>query len=207
MTITPVRVGGEYVFNAFLHDISERKQAEETIRRLADIVESSHDAIIATTPGGRDHGVERGRRRSCTATRAEEVDRAEPRSADAARARAAEDARLLSQALAGRRLEDHETEHRRKDGSLVDVSLTVSPMRDARRAIVGASLIVRDITERKRAEEALREVQEGFRRAFEDAPIGMALFGVAAGGPRAACSRSTARCARSPATRRASSRR
>ena len=64
------------------------------------------------------------------------------------------------------------------------VSLTVSPMRDARRAIVGASVIVRDRTERKRAEEAMREVQEAFRRAFEDAPIGMALFGVGAGGAR-----------------------
>ena len=53
-------------------------------------------------------------------------------------------------------------------------------MRDARRAIVGASVIVRDRTERKRAEEAMREVQEAFRRAFEDAPIGMALFGVGA---------------------------
>ena len=54
-------------------------------------------------------------------------------------------------------------------------------MRDSRRAIVGASVIVRDRTERKRAEEAMREVQEAFRRAFEDAPIGMALFGVEAG--------------------------
>ena len=87
---------------------------------------------------------------------------------------------MLSQALAGRRLEDFETEHRRKDGSLVPVSVTVSPMRDSRRAIVGASVIVRDRTERKRAEEAMREVQEAFRRAFEDAPIGMALFGVEA---------------------------
>ena len=51
-------------------------------------------------------------------------------------------------------------------------------MRDSRRAIVGASVIVRDRTERKRAEDALREVQEAFRRAFEDAPIGVALFGV-----------------------------
>ena len=85
---------------------------------------------------------------------------------------------MLSQALAGRRLEDFETEHRRKDGSVVPVSVTVSPMRDSRRAIVGASVIVRDRTERKRAEDAMREVQEAFRRAFEDAPIGMALFGV-----------------------------
>ena len=180
MTISAVRVGGTYVFNAFLHDITERKQAEETMRRLADIVQSSHDAIIATVAGRGDHGLEPRRRRELYGYRAEEVIGQLARDADAGRSARPDDARMLSQALAGRRLEDIETEHRRKDGSVVPVSLTVSPMRDARRAIVGASVIVRDRTERKRAEEAMREVQEGFRRAFEDAPIGMALFGVGA---------------------------
>ena len=67
----------------------------------------------------------------------------------------------------------------RKDGSVVDVSVTLSPIKDAVGAVVGASSISRDITERKRADRALREVQEGFRSAFEHAPIGMALFSVA----------------------------
>ena len=74
-------------------------------------------------------------------------------------------------------------------------------MRDSRRAIVGASVIVRDRTERKRAEEAMREVQEAFRRAFEDAPIGMALFGVEAERARAAAAGQPLDVARSPATR------
>ncbi len=178
LTITAVKVGGTYAFNAFLHDITERKQAEETVRRLAEVVHASHDAIIATTPAGEVTAWNAGAE-DLYGYRAEEatgqsLDLVVP--AD----RAAKDSRLLSQAFAGRRLEDHETEHRRKDGSLVPVSLTVSPMRDSRRAIVGASVIVRDRTERKRAEEAMREVQEAFRRAFEDAPIGMALFGVSA---------------------------
>ena len=51
-TISAVKVGGTYTFNGFLHDITERKQAEETLRRLADVVQSSHDAIIATGAGG-----------------------------------------------------------------------------------------------------------------------------------------------------------
>jgi PAS domain S-box-containing protein len=179
MTITAVRVGGTYAFNAFLHDITERKQAEETLRRLADIVQSSHDAIIATTPGGEITDWNAGAA-ELYGYRADEIAGLSlhlliPEE------RAGSDVRMLSQALSGRRLEDHETEHRRKDGSLVPVSVTVSPMRDSRRAIVGASVIVRDRTERRRAEEALKEVQEAFRRAFEDAPIGMALFGVEAG--------------------------
>jgi PAS domain S-box-containing protein len=179
MTITAVRVGGTYAFNAFLHDITERKQAEETMRRLAEVVQSSHDAIIAVTPEGEITAWNAGAG-ELYGYQAEEMtgrklDLVIP--AD----RAPHDSRMLTQALTGRRLEDHETEHRRKDGSLVPVSLTVSPMRDSRRAIVGASVIVRDRTESRRAEEAMREVQEAFRRAFEDAPIGMALFGVEAG--------------------------
>jgi PAS domain S-box-containing protein len=179
MTMSAVRAGGRYAFNAFLHDITERKQAEETLRRLADIVHSSHDAIIATDPAGEIVSWNPGAR-DLYGYRAEEVEGRLLAMLIPAE-RAPKDGHMLSRALDGRRLEDFETEHRRKDGSLVPVSVTVSPMRDSRRAIVGASVIVRDRTERKRAEEALREVQEAFRRAFDDAPIGMALFGVEAG--------------------------
>ena len=177
-TISAVKVSGSYVFNAFLHDITERKQGEETLRRLADIVRSSHDAIVATGPTGEVTAWNAGAVELYGYQPDEVIGRTLDLLLPGESTRA--DAGLLSQALAGRRLEDHESEHRRKDGSLVPVSLTMSPMRDTRRAIVGASVIVRDRTERKCAEEAMREVQEAFRRAFEDAPIGMALFGVTA---------------------------
>jgi PAS domain S-box-containing protein len=176
MTMSAVRSAGKYAFNVFLHDITERKQAEETLRRLADIVQSSHDAIFATTSTGEITSWNPGAS-ELYGYRAEEVVGRKLEMLIPPE-RASEDGRTLSEALAGRKLEDFETEHRRKDGSLVPVSMTVSAMRDSRRAIVGASVVVRDRTERKRAEEALREVQEAFRRAFEDAPIGMALFSV-----------------------------
>ncbi len=178
-TISAVQAGGTHSFNAFLHDITERKRAEETLRRLADVVQASHDAIIATGPGGEVTAWNQGAVELYGYEAHELVGRTLELLMPAERA--AEDTRLLSEALAGRRLQDHETDHRRKDGSVVPVSITASPMRDARRAITGASVIVRDRTERKRAEEAMREVQEAFRRAFEDAPIGMGLFGVGAG--------------------------
>ena len=63
---------------------------------------------------------------------------------------------ILARIRRGEPVDHYETVRRHKDGSLIDISLTVSPMRDAKGAIVGASKIARDITERKRAEERLR---------------------------------------------------
>ena len=65
----------------------------------------------------------------------------------------------------GERIKSYETVRMREDGSLLDVSLTLSPLRDAAGQIIGASKIARDITERKRAEEALRQSTEALRRS------------------------------------------
>ena len=176
MTITAVRIRGRYAFNAFLHDISRRKQAEQALRRLADIIEASGDAIFATTPTGEITSWNAGAEQLYGYTAEEAVGAALRMlvSPD----RAPHDFEVLSRALDGIRLGDHQTEQLRKDGTLVPVSLSISPIRGSSGALVGASVIARDRTERKRAEEALREVQEAFRTAFEDAPIGMALFSV-----------------------------
>jgi two-component sensor histidine kinase len=64
-----------------------------------------------------------------------------------------EEPHILSRIRLGERIEHYETTRRRKDGSLVDISLTVSPIRDGRGQVVGASKIARDITDRRRAEE------------------------------------------------------
>jgi PAS domain S-box-containing protein len=176
LTITSVKVGGRYAFNAFLHDISERKQAEQTLRRLADIIEFSRDAIIATTPSGEVTSWNPGAEQLYGYAAGEAVGR--ELTMLVAPAHAAADLEALRKAFEGSRLADYETDQLRKDGSLVPVSISVSPMRDSAGKLVGASVIVRDRTERKRAEEALRQVQEAFRSAFEDAPIGMALFSV-----------------------------
>src|SRR6202007_2866706 len=76
-----------------------------------------------------------------------------------------EERTIVEQLTRGERVDDFETVRRRKDGSLLDVSLTISPMKDASGQVVGASKLARDITERKHAEEALRQAQTDLAHA------------------------------------------
>jgi PAS domain S-box-containing protein len=174
MTIAAVRIGGRYTFNAFLHDISERKHAEQALRRLADIIDASGDAIFAVTPTGEITSWNPGAEQLYGYSAAEAIGTRLGRLV--APDRAPRDQEVLIRALNGVRLADHDTEQLRKDGTVVPVSLSISPIRGSSGALAGASVIARDRSERKRAEERLREVQEAFRTAFEDSPIGMALF-------------------------------
>src|SRR5262249_54036497 len=75
---------------------------------------------------------------------------------------------ILGSIWRGQRIEHYETVRRRKDGSLLDISLTVSPIRDAKGNIVGASKIARDITRRKRTEDALRRSEEKLRQQAQE---------------------------------------
>ena len=177
LSITAVRVGGEYVFNSFFHDVSERKRAEENLRQLANIVRSSSDAMVAMTLDGVITSWNPGAEQLYGYSAVEAIGRRIHMLIPAHRA--GEEEKILDRVRTGGRVDLHETERVRKDGSVVDISVTISPMKDAVGTIVGASSISRDITERKQADRALREIQDAFRTAFEHAPIGMALFSVA----------------------------
>src|SRR5205807_114452 len=74
--------------------------------------------------------------------------------------RLSEEPQILSRLQRGERVDHFETIRRRKDGTLLDISLTISPVRDAQGHIIGASKIARDITDRKRAEAAIKELNE-----------------------------------------------
>ncbi len=132
----------------------ERKQAERAKARLAAIVESSDDAIISKDLNGIITSWNRGAERLFGYEAGEAIGRSitmliPPERLD-------EEPRILESIRRGARIDHYETVRRRKDGTLIDISLTVSPMRNDQNEIIGASKIARDITERKRAEELLQ---------------------------------------------------
>lgn len=141
---------------AITRDITGRRRAERSSMLLAAIVDSSDDAIISKNLDGIITSWNKSAE-LLFGYKAEEVvgksimilippDRA------------AEEPEILRKLQHGERVDHFETVRRRKDGSLVNLSLTISPVRDARGRVVGASKIARDITERKAAEEAIREL-------------------------------------------------
>ncbi len=134
-------------------DVSERKRAEEAHARLAAIVESSEDAILSTDLGGTILTWNRGAERMYGHTAAEAVGR--PVCLLVPPERAGEVPAILGQLRRGEHVENHETVRLRKDGTRVEVSLNISPMRDAAGRVTGASVIACDITARKRAERRL----------------------------------------------------
>jgi two-component system CheB/CheR fusion protein len=141
-----------------IRDITQRKQAEHVRARLAAIVDWSDDAIISKDLEGRITSWNRGAERLFGYEAAEAIGQSvtlliPPDRTD-------EEAGILERIRRGEPIDHYETIRCRKDGTLLNVSLTVSPIRDARGRIAGASKIARDITEQKRAEEALREAKD-----------------------------------------------
>ena len=152
---------------AFVLDLTERKCAEQAAEHLASIVESSDDAIVSKDLDGIIRTWNRGAERLFGYKAAEVIGR--PITILIPPDRLDEEPGILARIRRGEPVDHYETVRRHKDGSLIDISLTVSPTRDAKGAIVGASKIARDITERKRAEEALRESEAKFRDYAETA--------------------------------------
>lgn len=134
-------------------DVTSRREAEVAERRLAAIIASSGDAIISKDLDGIVTSWNQGAER-LFGYRAEEAI-GKPITIVIPEDRLNEETGILERSGQGEYVEHFETVRRRKDGSLVEVLLTISPIRDRNGRIVGASKIARDITERKRLEEQL----------------------------------------------------
>jgi PAS domain S-box-containing protein len=139
-------------------DITQRKLAEETRSRLAAVVESSDDAIISMDFGARITTWNKGAEHTFGYTAEEIVGKSITLLIPPSREN--EEPALLERLKRGERIEHYETERMRKDGKILHVSLSVSPVYDANGAIVGVSKISRDITARKQTEAELRRAQE-----------------------------------------------
>jgi PAS domain S-box-containing protein len=175
LTVSPIRDAAGEVIGAskVARDVGERRGSEESRARLAAIVDSSEDAIISKTLDGVIGSWNPAAERLFGYAAKEAIGRhitliVPPE-------RHTEEEVVLARIRAGEKVDHFETVRRAKDGRLIDVSLTVSPVRNAAGEIIGASKISRDITERRRAEaehvdllareQAAREEAEALNRS------------------------------------------
>jgi PAS domain S-box-containing protein len=138
----------------YLRDISERKRGEVTSHLLASIVESSDDAIISKDLNGIISSWNKGAEQIFGYTASEVIGKSI--TILIPEERLDEEPAILRQIRSGRAIEHYETVRRRKDGELIDISVSVSPIKDDSGNIVGASKIARDITAHRRAHEEIR---------------------------------------------------
>lgn len=155
---------------AMVEDISDKKRAEEARFRHAAIVESSEDAIASVTLDGVITSWNAGAQRIFGYTESEAVGKSvtilvPPERPD-------EENKILETLKAGRRIDQFETVRVTKTGDRINVSLSISPIKDSTGGIVGFSGISRNINGRKRAEEALRSSEQRLRLAQHAASIG-----------------------------------
>jgi two-component system, chemotaxis family, CheB/CheR fusion protein len=151
--------------NSFV-DISDRKQAEEVRARLAAIVESSDDAMISKTLDGTITSWNKGAQQLFGYTPDEAI--GQNIMLIIPSDRSAEEKQILERLKRDERVERLETIRKRKDGSLLDVSLTISPVKDAWGRIVGASKIARDVTDKKIAERTLQQAHDRLESLVEE---------------------------------------
>jgi|KBSMisStaDraftv2_1062788.scaffolds.fasta_scaffold39321_2 PAS domain S-box-containing protein len=147
-------------------DITGRKKEEEVRSQLAAIVESSDDAIVSKKLDGTITSWNGGAERVFGYTSAEAIGKnitliVPPDHLE-------EETTILEQLGRGERVEHFETVRRRKDGTMVDVSLTISPLKDGSGRVVGASKVARDITEKKAAERALQQAYDRLESMVEE---------------------------------------
>lgn len=154
-------------------EMAEHLRAEQEALKLAAIVESSTDGIISKSLDGLITSWNQGAE-ALYGYKADEV-LGRPVSMLAPPERAGEIPPMLDQLRQGLAVSHFETVRQKKDGSLIEVSLNISPIRDPQGRVVGASAIARDLTERQLAERRQRASEEKFAKAFQAVPVWLVL--------------------------------
>jgi PAS domain S-box-containing protein len=166
-----VTINGQPCMLSVTHDITDRKRAEAAASQLALIVESSDDAIVGKSLLGKIVSWNTGAARIYGYTAGEVVGQpvgilVPPEQRD-------ELPEILERLKKDERIQHYETVRVRKDGRRINVSVSISPVKDADGKIIGASAIARDVTERKRVEAELQKSEAHFRSLVNDAPYGI----------------------------------
>lgn len=146
----------------------ERQRGDEAMRRLASIVETSDDAIISKNLDGVIQSWNSGAKRIFGYTAEEVVGK--PVTILMPPERYDEEPEILGRLRRGERIDHYQTVRRRKDGALIDISLTVSPLTDKAGRVIAASKIARDISAEKRAEAALRDSEQRLHNLLNALP-------------------------------------
>lgn len=157
-----------------LRDISERRRAEKTHAMLAAIVDSSEDAIVSKNLDGVIQFWNKSAQNLFGYTPEEAIGRHITMLIPTDRLH--EEDEILARLRRGERVEHFETIRQTKDGRLLNISLSVSPMIDQYGNIIGASKIARDVTRQKQMETATRRSQELLTALVEAAPLAVMLF-------------------------------
>ncbi len=153
-----------------LVDITENKIVEQKLASLAAIVESSDDAIIGKTLDGIVTSWNKAAEKVFGYTANEMIGQAITNIIPPDRLN--EEPKLIERLKKGESVDHFDTKRKTKDGKLIDISLTISPIKDKHGKVIGASKISRDITIQKRLNETLRESEERLRMAIESTKLG-----------------------------------
>ncbi len=174
-TWSPIRdqQGEIFAVSTVLRDVTLQEEAERAQAMLAAVVASSEDGISSATLDGTILTWNRGAETLLGYTPSEIVGKNVTNLAMPERM--GQLALILKAASEGRTIPPFDALMRRKDGSGVDVSFSIFPVRDANNNVVGVSGIARSIGDRLKTEQKLRDSEEQFRNLFEHAPIGLAL--------------------------------
>lgn len=167
VTISPVRdsIGQIVGASKVAREITDRKRAERSNALLAAIVDSSDDAIVSKSLDGIISSWNKSAERMFGYTAAEVIGK--HITLIIPRDRWGEEASIIERVRRGERIDHFQTVRCRKDGSSVDVSLTISPVKDSSGHTIGASKVARDITEQVHAADRLRHSKEEFRQLSE----------------------------------------
>jgi len=162
LSVSEVWLADRRIFTGFVRDITARKEAERALLHFAAMVESSEDAIIGKTLDSRITSWNKGATKIFGYT-GEEM-KGKHISVLIPDDRIDEEWMIMDRIKRGESVEHFETVRRRGDRTLIDVSVTISPIHDAAGKVIGASKVARDITERKRLQREILEISDREQR-------------------------------------------